>query len=219
MKTERILEAVATAYRAFKAGFARGRCAEELFSAFTASLDAGLFEYELLCDFLCGADTVNIDGITRGYVPQQGDTILMDISVGKDGTWCDVCRTYFVGEPSEAQRKVFEMIKESLRAGERALRVGARACDVYAAVNGVYERTGAHLVHHAGHRVGEKALMQPQFLAQNDTPLACGELYTLESGLYEGFGIRLENDYLLTKDGARDLFERLLPLDIKEYVL
>ena len=219
MKTECILEAVATAYRAFRAQFVLGKSAEELFAVFTASLDRSLGEYELLCDFLCGGDTVNIDGITRDYVPKRGDTILIDISVGKDGAWCDVCRTYFVGEPSEAQRETFALICEALRAGERALRAGALACDVYAAVNDVYEREGKHLVHHAGHRVGERALMQPQFLAENDTPLVCGELYTLEPGLYDGFGIRLENDYLLTKDGACDLFERLLPLDIKEYVL
>ncbi|MBQ8658678.1 MAG: hypothetical protein IJ506_06040 [Clostridia bacterium] len=60
--------------------------------------------------------------------------------------------------------------------------------------------------------------MQPQFLADNQTKLDSGELYTIESGLYENFGIRLENDYLLEKNGAEDLFEELLPLKIEEYV-
>ena len=61
--------------------------------------------------------------------------------------------------------------------------------------------------------------MQPQFLADNETPIVYGGLYTIESGVYEGFGLRLENDYLITENGAIDLFEDLLPLKIEEYIL
>lgn len=35
---------------------------------------------------------------------------------------------------------------------------------------------GKTLVHHAGHKIGEKPLMQPQFLSDNETKIACGEL-------------------------------------------
>ena len=29
--------------------------------------------------------------------------------------------------------------------------------------------------------------------------------------------MRMENDYIIEKDGAKNLFEDLMPLDIKEY--
>ena len=111
------------------------------------------------------------------------------------------------------------MIRSSLRAGERALRAGAVARDIYGAVNAVYEQQGETLIHHAGHRIGSAPLLQPQFLSENDTALLAGETYTVESGLYRDFGIRLENDFLLTNNKAADLFEDLLPLCVEEYIL
>jgi Xaa-Pro aminopeptidase len=61
--------------------------------------------------------------------------------------------------------------------------------------------------------------MQPQFLVDNQTIIEEGQTYTIESGLYTTCGIRLENNYLVKNEGAEDLFEELLPLDIEEYIL
>ena len=45
-------------------------------------------------------------------------------------------------------------------------------------------------------------------------------ILTPESRLEKGaYGIRLENDFLVSENGAEDLFEDLLPLDLKEYIL
>ena len=214
------LKAVSNAYQQMIKRFREGISSQELFDCFQSSLKNSLGDYEILYDYIWGKDSLNIDGVTEGeYIPQKGDTLIMDISIGKNGVWCDVCRTFFVGEPTEEQRTVFAMTTKSLRAGYKALKSGVRACEIYEKVNTVYELNGKTLVHHAGHRIGEKALMQPQFLADNQTQLIAGELYTIESGLYEEFGIRLENDFLLTEEGAIDLFEELMPLKIEEYVL
>ena len=219
MKIVEILQAVSIAYKDFKNAYEQEKTTDELFLVFEKSLTQSLGEYEIVYDYIWGKDTLNIDGVTKNYIPQKGDTLIMDISVGQSGVWCDVCRTFFVGEPTAEQRAVYELVKASLRAGHKALDVGAKARDIYKAVNTVYALKGKTLVHHAGHKIGEKPLMQPQFLEDNDTPIIVGEVYTIESGLYEEFGIRLENDYIITKSGAKDLFEELLPLDIKEYVL
>ena len=55
--------------------------------------------------------------------------------------------------------------------------------------------------------------------AEKDGLIEIGNFYTLEPGFYKGFGIRLENDYLLTDSELENLFEDLMPLDIKEYIL
>lgn len=214
-----LLEAVAKAYSAFKQGYQKELDCGELFKNFTASLDETLGEYELKYDYLCGKDSVNIDGISEGYVPNTGDTIIMDISVGKEGVWCDVCRTYFIGVVNEEQKTCYEMIYRSIKAGERVLKAGASACEIYKAVNIDYEKCGQTLIHHAGHRIGSEPLMQPQFLAEEPTPVEEGDLVTIESGSYVDFGIRLENDYYIDKDGAENLFEDLMPLRIEEYIL
>ena len=219
MEIRRILQAVAKAYRDFANAFSEGKNTDELFAAFEASLRESLGEYEIVYDYIWGKDTLGIDGVTKNYRPKKGDTLIMDVSIGVDGVFCDVCRTFFVGEPSKKQIEIYEMVLASLRAGQKALRDGVRACDVYDAVNAVYLAKGKTLIHHAGHRIAEKPLLQPQFLPENATSVKEGSIYTVESGLYEDFGIRLENDFLITNTEAEDLFEDLSPLNIKEYIL
>lgn len=218
MDVQYLLKAVATAYKDFKESFQVGLSSEDLFEYFMKSLKASLGGFEIVYDYIWGEDTLNIDGQTKGYFPKNGDTLIMDISVGKDGVWCDVCRTFFVGKYTKEQENVFKMIKDSIKEGIKVLKSGVKACDVYTAVNYVYQKNAKKLVHHAGHKIGEKPLMQPQFLEENKTIIEDG-FYTIESGLYEKFGIRLENDFIVDKNGSTDLFEELLPLDIKEYVL
>jgi len=219
MEIRRILQAVAKAYRDFANAFSEEKNTDELFAMFEASLRGSLGGYEIVYDYIWGKDTLGIDGVTKNYHPQKGDTLIMDISVGVNGVFCDVCRTFFVGEPNKKQIEIYETVLASLRAGQKALQEGARACDIYEAVNTVYLAKGKTLIHHAGHRIAEKPLLQPQFLPKNETPLKEGLIYTVESGLYESFGIRLENDFLIKKTEAEDLFEDLLPLNIKEYIL
>ena len=218
-KVNIILQSVAKAYKDFKSAFVLGKTSDELLVPFTHSLEESLSDYEIVYDYIWGDDTKNIDGKTVGYIPKTGDTLIMDISVGKWGVFCDVCRSFFVGEPTKEQIARFGVLKHALERGGEAIRVGAVASDVHRAVDCALRAEGGQLVHHAGHRIGAAPLLQPQFLPENDTPLIAGELYTVEPGLYEGFGLRLENDFFLTDGGAVDLFENLLPLNIKEYIL
>ncbi len=219
MQIEETLKAVGKAFTEFKKNFKFGLNTDMLLLPFIDSLKDSLGEYEIVYDYVWGKDTLNIDGVTKGYIPKEGDTLIMDVSVGKNGVWCDVCRTFFVGKISSEQRVVFDLIKSSIREGQKAIKKGALASDVYKAVNRTFASCGKNLVHHAGHKIGEGCLMQPQFLLENNTELEVGELYTVESGLYQNFGMRLENDFLLTENGAEDLFEEILPLNIEEYLL
>ncbi len=213
------LTAVANAFSAFKKAFSHSNNTDELFKVFLNSLDNELGCYEIAYDYIWGEDTTGIDGTTKNYTPKLGDTVIMDISVKFDGVWCDVTRTFFVGEPSKKQVEVFKMIKNAIKNGETALRNGAKASEVYNAVNSEYLKNGCELVHHAGHKLLTDVLMQPQFLPDNNGIVESGNFYTLEPGLYKDFGIRLENDYLVTDGGVENLFENLMPLDIKEYIL
>ena len=220
MEIREILTDVARAFRCFRAEYRPGKACGELFGAFAASLQSSMPGYRIRYDFLCGADTVKVDGITpEDYVPRPGDAVLIDASVCRGNLWCDVARTFFVGAYTAEQARAYELVKSSVLAGERALRAGAAAGDVYDAVNAVYQAAGRTLIHHAGHRIGQEPLLPPQFLAGRREKILADRFYTIESGLYEGFGIRLENDYYIGKNGAENLFEDLMPLPIEEYIL
>ena len=214
------LLAVSRAFSEFSKNFKRGKTIEELFLPFRKSLKAALGEFEILYDYIWGKDTLNIDGVTDGaYIPKDGDSVIMDISILKDGVWCDVCRTYFVGEPSPEQMHMFELIKDSIKAGEKELYSGNLTGNVYRTVNSVYEKDGKTLIHHAGHSIKNAAVDEPRFTEGNTEIIEGGTFYTIETGHYENFGIRLENDYFVGEDLCENLFEKLMKLDIKEYIL
>ncbi len=179
-----------------------------------------LGDFDILYDYIWGKDTLNIDGVTDGnYIPQTGDSVIMDISVGKNGVWCDVCRTFFVGTVSDKQVHIFELIKKSIKSGEKHLIPDMSANDIYKSVNSVYENDGKSLIHHAGHQIGSSALEEPRFVSGNNTKIEANRFYTIESGYYVDFGIRLENDYFVDNNSTQNLFEELMSLNIKEYIL
>ena len=215
-----MLCAVARAFGCLKGAYRPGVSCGELLSVFEGSLKKDVPGCSLQYDFICGADTAGIDGVTdANYVLRPGDAVLIDISVCRAGQWCDVTRTYFVGGYTKEQKETYGLVKKSIKAGEKALRAGTKAEDVYGAVNAVYAEAGKKLVHHAGHLIGEEPVMQPQFLAGKDAPVKAGNFYAIESGLYDGYGIRLENDYYVNESGAENLFEDLMPLEIEDYIL
>ena len=215
----RILIAIKNAFLSYKNSFDISLPCEKLFENFTRSLDNELKDYEIVFDYVCGKDTANVDGVTKGYYLKCGDPILMDISVKHEGVWHDVTRTFFVSKVSDSLREDYEAIKRSLKAGEKALKSGALASEVYHAVDGEFKKVGKTLIHHAGHVINEKVVAQPQFLPEKTEALNEGQVVAIESGLYGDYGIRLENNYLVTKDGNVNLFEDLMPLNIEDYIL
>ena len=213
------LIAVKNAFDAFKRNFNKDVPCEKLFENFIHSLDKDLGDYQIKYDYLCGKDTINVDGESKGFCLRDGDTILMDISVGYDGVWCDVTRTFFVGNVKDTQKHIFDLIVKSISVAEKIIKSGVCACDIYSAVDSVFKADGKKLVHHAGHKIGEQPLLQPQFIEQNQTKLNEFDYIAIESGFYGEFGIRLENDYQVLEKGAEDLFSQLMPLNIEEYIL
>ena len=217
-KIEQALAVIKNAYNAFKQSFKEGVTSSELLSVFLGEIKKSLPNCELEYDFLVGDDTKLIGGVTENYVPKLYDPILIDISVKNDGVWCDVCRTYFVGDIKKEQLEVYEMIKRSIKAGEKVLKSGESVSSLYNAVNGEYEKCGVTLVHHSGHQIETAPVEKPLFLASGTEKIKNG-FYTIESGLYKDFGMRLENDYYVDENGATNLFENLMPLEAKEYIL
>ena len=142
MEIQTILFAVSQAYRAFKDAFTGQATTDALLSVFRTTLEETLGSHEILYDYIWGKDSLQIDGISQNHVPQPGDTLIMDVSVGKDGVWCDVCRTFFVGEPTDQQRQMYALVCSSLRAGHHALQAGIPSSDIYHAVDSVYAEKG-----------------------------------------------------------------------------
>ncbi len=139
----------------------------------------------------------------------RGEGILVDIYSATHGYYADTTRVFTVGPPTARQREIHGILEEALAAGEAALRPGAPACAVDAAVRGVIERAGygPNFPHHSGHAYGIFQQERPYLIPGEPLPLEQGMILTLEPGIYiPGWGgMRLEGNYVLTAEGARSL--------------
>lgn len=171
-------------------------------------------------DLVSGPRSGAIEGLATDRVLQTGDCVLLDIQAENDGVWCDTTRTFFLGTPSPYWTKAYATVLAAIRAGEAILRPGISAEEVYTQVSARMEQNGfPALSHHAGHALGKAKLEAPQFLRGNKQTLCAGMTVTLEPGIYlaDENGIRVENNYLVTKDGCQALFE--YPEDLPYFII
>ena len=175
-------------------------------------------DIEFSGDVIAGVRTAAIEGDATDYVLQEGDALLLDLQPGWDHFWCDTTRTFFVGKASDEQRRVFGAITHTISAIETILRPGTRACEIYRKMQETLAVYGFSCPHHAGHATGHEKVAFPTFVEECDAPLEKGMYIALEPGVYlEDFGIRLENNYLITENGFEKLFD--YTLDINNFII
>ena len=219
----RALEANRAAYEALRAGLRPGLTEKDAYELVRTAVDrvCGDEPHEFIGDFVGGARSGAIEGPATDYAFRPGDAFILDLSVRRGETWSDTCRTFFFGEPTAAQRAAYETVVACQELGERIVRPGAVFEDVKTEVEGflVSKGFGGKMPHHVGHLVGPKPYMKPTFEMGDASVVEMGTVCTLEPGLYfEGeFGIRVENDYLVGKDGLVNLFD--YPRDLDSFTL
>jgi Xaa-Pro dipeptidase len=142
----------------------------------------------------------------------KGDAVLIDAGCKVRGYSSDITRTVSFGPPSDEFRKVYGIVDKAQMAGIEALKTGMPAEDVDRAARKVIEDGGygKFFTHRLGHGLGMDGHEHPYLVRGNKKPLAAGNVQTIEPGIYmpEKFGVRIEDDYVVQKDGARSLSVR-----------
>jgi Xaa-Pro aminopeptidase len=167
----------------------------------------------VLADLVAGKRTGDIGGLPTDYALQPGDPVMLDFVPRLNGYWGDNCAVYFVGEPAPELKKVYGVVKGSLRAGLEAIRPGVKAKDLDALVRNFIRKAGYEpYPHHSGHGLGPNYHEEPRIVPNHEMRLAPGMVFVLEPGIYlPGVGgVRLEDAYLVTQDGCEVLTRHLL---------
>jgi Xaa-Pro aminopeptidase len=159
---------------------------------------------------------IKAGGLPTSYKLKLGDLFVLDYSVVMDGYRCDFTNTLCVGDPNPQQLKLFNLIEAAQRAGEKTLKAGTPAKDVFHAVNKPISDAGlaANFAHHAGHGIGLGHPEPPILVPDSDDVLIADDVVTLEPGLYvEGIGgMRIEHNYLITDTGYERLSNHMISL-------
>ena len=170
-------------------------------------------------DLISGKRSADIEGGPTDKVIEHGDVVLLDLQVYMDNQWSDLTRVYFMGEASNKQQTAYEQVVRALAAGEAMLHPNSKAKDIWHTTHNAIGTEFA-FTHHAGHRIGtEEIVIEPRFVPESEDILKEGMVVTLEPAVYypNEFGIRLENNYLITKSGFKRLCS--LPTNITEYIV
>ena len=165
-------------------------------------------------DFACGVP----GGPARsGHHAEAGQLWVLDLGPAVRGYNADSCRTYSVDrQPTDVQASTHAALCGAFPIVERMARPGVRCRDLYdAADEHCRGTTGKGLPHHLGHGVGLEPHEYPHLNHKWDDVLVEGDVFTVEPGAYGEHlngGIRVENQYVVTRDGVENLLD--VPMDL-----
>jgi Xaa-Pro aminopeptidase len=161
---------------------------------------------------------------------QDGDLVVVDIGGEYKNYTADITRTYPAsGKFSPRQREVYQLVLDAQTAAANDFKPGVSTIGSLTRVvqnvfrnsplrakdeNGNEQTMDHFFLHGLGHQLG----MDVHDVGDNGRPLAVGEVFTIEPGLYlssESLGVRIEDDYRVTKDGL-DKLSKDIPVEVEE---
>lgn len=164
-------------------------------------------------DYQCGS---------RGGPPRNdrpaaaGELYILDLGPAFRGYFADNARTIAVTEPTEVQQHAWEFIMQAFQHVEREVRPGKSAQELFHEVQAILDKAPVGVFnHHLGHGIGLFPHEAPHLNPNWDDTFQEGETFTAEPGLYAPelrAGMRIENDYLVTREGVECLTDFRLEL-------
>lgn len=156
-------------------------------------------------------------GSTTPQVIRAGSILLIDGGCSVEGYASDLSRTFVLGKATSRMKQVFEIEQRAQKAALAAARPGVECQAVDAAARKVIVDAGfgpdyKYFTHRVGHGMGMDGHEWPYLVRGNTLPLEPGMTFSDEPGIYipGEFGVRLEDDMLITESGA-ELFTPTSP--------
>ena len=141
----------------------------------------------------------------RDVAIPEGTLVVIDWGAQVDGYASDCTRTFATGELDPRDRAVYDLVLRAQEEALAAVRPGPLGRDVDAVARAIIDDAGhgEHFGHGLGHGVGLEVHEGPRLSKQGDTPLAAGQIVTVEPGVYVPgqVGVRIEDLVAITDEG------------------
>jgi Xaa-Pro dipeptidase len=159
-----------------------------------------------------GRQTALPHGSIARQTLREGDLVLIDAVCTLHGYTADITRTLVFGKPNDRQRRFWDLERKAQDAALAAVRPGRTCESVDAAARNVLTAAGLGpgyklpgLPHRTGHGIGLDVHEWPYLVRGNKRRLEPGMCFSDEPMIVVPgeFGIRLEDCFYVTADGAR----------------
>ena len=136
-------------------------------------------------------------GEASDKVIENGDFVTIDFGCVLDGYCSDMTRTVIMGNASDRQREIFDVVLKAQNSAISAIEVGKTCKEIDDVARSIIEESGygKHFGHSLGHSLGIEIHESPNFSPKSDDICKIGNVITVEPGIYiDGFGgVRIED--------------------------
>lgn len=158
---------------------------------------------------LSGPNSASPHGGPTDRPIRQGEFLLIDWGAIVDDYPSDITRTFAIGDLDPELIRVYDTVRRANEAGKKAARPGVTGQQVDQAARQVITAAGygEYFIHRTGHGLGLEVHETPNMVSTNTEPLAPGNVFTVEPGIYlpNRGGVRIEDNVVVTADGVLSL--------------
>lgn len=163
----------------------------------------------------------------HGPLPAH-EPIILDIfpRSQKSGYWGDITRTIVRGRATDKVKTIYDSVVKAQLQALNQLQPGASGKKIHQSISTYFEQKGFStglqhgrmegFFHGTGHGVGLEIHEPPHIGSRTDSILRCGQVVTIEPGLYYSKvgGVRIEDLVFITPKGYRNLtrFPKILEI-------
>ena len=132
---------------------------------------------------------------------KEQDIITIDIGCKVNGYCSDMTRTFFIGEPTEKQKIVYDLVQKNHKQTIDAIKEGANTKQLSKMVENDFKLHNFDLIHSLGHGLGLEIHEKPYLSSKSESILRENMTVTVEPGIYipGEFGVRIEDTVLVEK--------------------
>jgi len=140
---------------------------------------------------------------------EAGELVVIDAGTTVNGYASDYTRTFATGPLDDEAKQAYETVLLAQQAALDGIRAGLTGVDADALARRVIDESpfAGTLGHGLGHGLGLDVHEAPRLSTESSDTLVPGNVVTIEPGIYLAgrFGIRIEDDVVVTEDGIENL--------------
>ncbi len=158
---------------------------------------------------LTGEKTNDCHGVPDNTKISENQFILFDFGATVNGYRSDMTRTVVYKEPDSYMEKIYNIVLAAHEKAAEFIKDGVWASEADACARDYITNQGygAFFLHSLGHGVGLDIHEYPTLSPKSDAVLKEGMAVTVEPGIYleNKFGIRIEDTYIVEKNGCKSI--------------